>query len=148
MRYVFAVVASVFAFSVAPASAYWTSNIASGKIYRSGTFRHYDDGIRIKVTAREMSGGHISGECWIAARKGGPCGCEASKLVYGHSVRDLWLVSNWRKFPRTTGHVGAAALWGNHHVEIVVADKGDRVDTAGSVGFTNVPKNRLTFVQP
>jgi hypothetical protein len=95
-------------------------------------------------------GGHVGGECWTAARMGGPCGCEASKLVYGRSVRELWLVANWRQFPRTSPHVGAAALWGgNHHVEIVIAVHGDgTVSTAGSVGFFHVAANRLTFVEP
>jgi hypothetical protein len=92
--------------------------------------------------------GHFSGSCSVAAAKGGPCGCEAMKLV-GLSDRRFWLVRNWRAFPRTTPHVGAAALWGNQHVEIVTAVNGDgTVNTAGSVGHTHVRLAYLTFVEP
>lgn len=94
--------------------------------------------------------GHVSGVCWIAARLGGPCGCEASRIVFGHPVRELWPVNNWvLKFPRTSPHVGAAAIWGRHHVEIVISVNNDgTVSTAGSVGFSHVPIRRLTFVDP
>ena len=92
--------------------------------------------------------GHFSGSCATAAALGGPCGCEAMKLT-GLSDRRYWLVSNWRVFPSTSPHVGAAALWGNQHVEIVTAVNGDgTVNTAGSVGHSHVNVINLTFVDP
>jgi hypothetical protein len=93
-------------------------------------------------------GGHVSGDCWVAARKGGPCGCMAMRIV-GLSDRKFWLVANWFAFPRTSPHVGAAAIWGRHHVEIVTAVHGDgTVSTSGSVGHSRVPIGRLAFVEP
>jgi hypothetical protein len=92
--------------------------------------------------------GHVSGSCAIAAAKGGSCGCEAMKLT-GLTDQRYWLVSNWRVFPRTGPHVGAAALWGNQHVEIVTAVNGDgTVNTAGSVGHSHVKVAYLNFVDP
>jgi hypothetical protein len=92
--------------------------------------------------------GHFSGSCATAAALGGPCGCEAMKLT-GLSDRRYWLVSNWRVFPSTSPHVGAAALWGNQHVEIVTAVNGDgTVNTAGSVGHSHVKIASLSFVDP
>jgi hypothetical protein len=92
--------------------------------------------------------GHFSGSCATAAALGGPCGCEAMKLT-GLSDRRFWLVSNWRVFPSTSPHVGAAALWGNQHVEIVTAVNGDgTVNTAGSVGHSHVRIAALSFVDP
>jgi hypothetical protein len=104
---------------------------------------------RAPASHRHYGGyGHYSGACAIAAAKGGPCGCEAMKLS-GLSDRRYWLVSNWRVFPRTSAHVGAAALWGNQHVEIVTAVNGDgTVNTAGSVGHSHVRIASLTFVDP
>ena len=95
-------------------------------------------------------GGRVSGVCWTAARMGGPCGCEAAKVAFGQPIRDLWLVANWlRRFPRTGPQVGAAAIWGRHHVEIVTAVHGDgTVSTTGSVGHSHVAASRLTFVDP
>jgi len=104
---------------------------------------------RAPASHRHYGGyGHYSGACAIAAAKGGPCGCKAMKLS-GLSDRRYWLVSNWRVFPRTSAHVGVAALWGNQHVEIVTAVNGDgTVNTAGSVGHSHVRIASLTFVDP
>jgi hypothetical protein len=98
---------------------------------------------------RTHGGGvHVSGDCWVAAKKGGPCGCEAMKIV-GLVDRKFWLVANWLGFPRTDAHVGAAAIWGRHHVEIVTSVNGDgTVNTTGSVGFNHVRISRLAFVDP
>lgn len=57
--------------------------------------------------------------CRIAARMGGPCGCYASTLIFGRSIRGLWLAWNWAvKFPHTSPHEGAAAVR-RHHVVIM-----------------------------
>jgi hypothetical protein len=67
----------------------------------------------------------LSAACRAAAALGGPCGCYASERVFGHSVRDLWLASNWLRFPRTQAHAGAVAVWPGRHVALVVAQLGD-----------------------
>jgi hypothetical protein len=105
--------------------------------------------VRAFAPQRSYAGyGHFSGSCATAAALGGPCGCEAMKLT-GLSDRRFWLVSNWRVFPSTSPHVGAAALWGNQHVEIVTAVNGDgTVNTAGSVGHSHVRIAALSFVDP
>ena len=137
-----------------PSFAYWTSDLAAGAGKVRGThyqYQHEHVGHYAKAASRRYAGhgGSVSGVCWEAARKGGPCGCEASRIAFGQPVRDLWLVSNWYRFPRTSAHVGAAAIWGRHHVEIVSAVNGDgTVDTRGSVGFSHVPIRRLSFVEP
>jgi hypothetical protein len=69
--------------------------------------------------------GVLSAACALAAHMGGPCGCYASERVFGHSVRELWLASNWLKFPRTHPHAGAVAVWPGRHVALVVADAGN-----------------------
>jgi hypothetical protein len=73
----------------------------------------------------------------------------AMKIV-GLTDKKFWLVANWLAFPRTSPHVGAAAIWGGrHHVEIVTAVNGDgTVTTSGSVGHSRVPISRLAFVDP
>lgn len=136
------------------AHAYWTSEVSAGKAAHSAN-QYWDRPVTYQTNSYQRrsigraGGGHVSGICWTAARMGGPCGCEASRIAFGQPIRDLWLVSNWFRFPRTSAHVGAAAIWGRHHVEIVIAVNNDgTVDTAGSVGFSHVPIRRLTFVEP
>ena len=138
-----------------PSFAFWTSDIATEKArgthyqYQHETTGHYAKAAPRRYAGRGWNSGSVSGVCWEAARKGGPCGCEASRIAFGEPIRELWLVSNWYRFPRTSAHVGAAAIWGRHHVEIVTAINGDgTVDTRGSVGFSHVPIGRLTFVEP
>jgi hypothetical protein len=90
----------------------------------------------------------LSSECWRARSLGGPCGCVASEHIFGHSVRELWKASSWYRFPRTSPHPGAAALWGGRHVEAVVAVNGGTVTTDGPYGLRHTPIGRLVFVDP
>lgn len=53
------------------------------------------------------------------------CGCGASIEVFGHSIRDLWLVSNWYRFPRAAPAAGMAVLWGTRHVAVIRQYFGD-----------------------
>jgi len=46
------------------------------------------------------------------------CGCGASSRVYGHPVRDLYLASNWSRFPSASPAPGMAA-WRHGHVFII-----------------------------
>lgn len=43
------------------------------------------------------------------------CGCGVSVKVFGHPIRDLYLASNWSRFPRTQPASGMVAVR-NHHV--------------------------------
>lgn len=43
------------------------------------------------------------------------CGCGTSVKVFGHPVRDLYLASNWLRFPRAEPAAGMVAVR-NHHV--------------------------------
>jgi hypothetical protein len=52
------------------------------------------------------------------------CGCGTSVRVFGHPVRDLFLASNWFRFPRTSPHAGAVAVR-NHHVFYIEDAYGD-----------------------
>lgn len=54
------------------------------------------------------------------------CGCGASVRVFGHPVRELWLASNWYKYPRTSPAPGMVAVRA-HHVFVLEADLGGGV---------------------
>ena len=43
------------------------------------------------------------------------CGCGVSVRVFGHPVRDLYLASNWFRFPHAIAAPGMVAVR-NHHV--------------------------------
>ena len=99
--------------------------------------------------ATAASAGRVTGDCWTAARLGGPCGCEAAKLVGRGGDRSLWAVSSWHRFPRAAAAPGMAAIWPGRHVEIITAVHGDgTVSTTGSVGFSRVSLARLVVVNP
>jgi hypothetical protein len=53
------------------------------------------------------------------------CGCGASVQVFGHPVRDLWLASNWFKFPQASPAPGMAAVRAHHVVVIMEMRGGD-----------------------
>jgi len=97
----------------------------------------------------QLHGGSL-GVCSLAARLGGPCGCWASIRAFGRSVRELWLADNWLKFPRTSPHVGAAAVWPHRHVAIVVAVGSDNTVTVDDSWNHEhrVRATRLVFVDP
>jgi hypothetical protein len=75
------------------------------------------------------------------------CGCGASIEVFGHSVRDLWLVSNWYRFPRAAPAAGMAVLWGTHHVAVIRQYFGDGTallyDANSGKGLTRVHRIRI-----
>ena len=52
------------------------------------------------------------------------CGCGASVRLFGHPVRDLYLASNWFRFPRAAPAPGMVAVR-NHHVFVIEAVNGD-----------------------
>lgn len=75
------------------------------------------------------------------------CGCGASIEAFGRSVRDLWLVSNWYRFPRAAPAAGMAVLWGTHHVAIIRQYYGDGTaklyDANSGHGLTRVHRIRI-----
>jgi hypothetical protein len=73
-------------------------------------YRSYDAGSTIS---------HPAGCPWSAF-----CGCGVSVKVFGHAVRNLYLASNWYRFPRTSPHSGAVAVR-NHHVFYIETVYGD-----------------------
>jgi hypothetical protein len=74
------------------------------------------------------------------------CGCGASIEVFGSSVRDLWLVANWYRFPRTAPAPGMAVLWGTH-VAIIREYYGDGTallyDANSGQGLTRVHRRSI-----
>lgn len=52
------------------------------------------------------------------------CGCGASVRLFGHPVRDLYLASNWFRFPHASPAPGMVAVR-NHHVFVIEAVNGD-----------------------
>ena len=75
------------------------------------------------------------------------CGCGASIEAFGHSVRDLWVVSNWYQFPPAAPAAGMAVLWGTHHVAIIREYYGDGTamlyDANSGNGLTRVHRRRI-----
>ena len=55
------------------------------------------------------------------------CGCGASVRIFGHPVRDLYLASNWFRFPHASPGPGMVAVR-NHHVFVI-----ESVNADGSV---------------
>ncbi len=83
---------------------------AEAKSHRHHAYKHhrghYDSG---SIVA------HPAGCPWHAF-----CGCGASARIFGHPVRNLYLASNWFRFPRAAAAAGMAAVR-NHHVFIIEA---------------------------
>lgn len=122
-------VASVVA--AAPAHASWITDGPTAHYSARSNTPAADARRFVRHVARFIA--HLSPACQEAARLGGPCGCFASEQVYGHSVRKLWLARAWLRFPRTSAHVGAIAVFigrhgGAYHVALV-----DGVDNRGTI---------------
>jgi hypothetical protein len=125
------------------AKASWCSGYGPDRVAYAG-YHH-----RVAYAGHRVAN---AGNCAVAARKGGPCGCTAMKNagIDASRVR-YWLVANWRRdFPQTTCHAGAAALWSQprEHVEIVKECDGPKVVTIGPYGLRTTPKRILSFVEP
>lgn len=71
------------------------------------------------------------------------CGCGASVRVFGHPVRDLYLASNWGRFPSAQLAPGMAA-WRHGHVFIVEAILGGNMVMA----YDANSGNHLTRLHP
>jgi hypothetical protein len=116
-----------------------------------GSVWHWHQKKMMVRVANTVTGGphRLSGECRIANSRGGPCGCYASEVVFGHSVRNLWRADAWLKFPRTMPHAGAVAVWPGRHVARVVANNGDgTITVADSWATHRVRVAGLVFVDP
>lgn len=49
------------------------------------------------------------------------CGCGTALFVFGHHVRELWLASNWLRFPRAAPAPGMVAARPGHVMAIMQA---------------------------
>lgn len=139
---------------ITPAHAYWTTDLSSG-MHQTHSYKHAAKS-RYKPVAvhrhyQRAAYRGLSHSCAEAAREGGPCGCVVAEMLglprMFHGL-NLWLARAWYGFPRTYPHAGAVAIWGTHHVELVSAVHDGRFDSVGSVGHSNVPVTRVTFVEP
>lgn len=77
-------------------------------------YRHYD-----YVVGQERIVSHPSG-CPRSAF----CGCGASVRIFGHPVRDLFLASNWFRFPHARPGPGMVGVR-NHHVFVIESVNSD-----------------------
>ena len=57
------------------------------------------------------------------------CGCGVSVRVFGHPVRELWLVRNWYRYPRAPAAPGNVAILGSQHVAYILQAYGDGTAT-------------------
>ena len=92
--------------------------------------------------ARYSGGRGLSAPCATARRLGGPCGCFASELLFGHSVRGLWLAANWFRFPSAAPGAGMVAVR-SHHVMAIIEAHGDGTAT---ISVHEVPTDRLSMM--
>ncbi len=84
--------------------------------------------MRADVTAREAYASVDWGMVVGGRPDGCPhayCGCEASRYVFGKARPELYLASNWMKFPRARPAPGMAAVR-NHHVMVLMSHAGGR----------------------
>ena len=110
------------------------ARVATGEA--AGVF--YDNSGRVTyVGAVEAASRHSRGDSYsyddgkiVGHPEGCPhtafCGCGTSVKVFGHPVRDLYLASNWFKYPRAAPGPGMVAVR-NHHVMYIEA-----IDTNGN----------------
>lgn len=72
----------------------------------------------------------VSTSSWASGRpQGCPhrfCGCALSIKVFGHSVRDLWLASNWFRFPRTVPAPHMVAVRRGHVFQLLSHVEGSK----------------------
>ena len=61
---------------------------------------------------------------------------------------NLWMARAWLAFPRAAPAPGTAAVWGTHHVEVVVAVNGNTVTTDGPYGRRTVSIAAVRIVDP
>lgn len=105
--------------------------------------------------------GHARADEIVAHPAGCParlfCGCGASVEIFGHPVRELYLVQNWRRrYPRAFAAApGMAVLWGNRHVAVIRQSYGDGTamlyDANSGGGLTRIHRVSiagLTIVNP
>lgn len=89
--------------------------------YPAMAFGFYSDG------NIEYDSGHV-----VAHPPGCPgrafCGCGVSVKVFGRPVRDLFLASNWYRFPRAAPAAGMVAVR-RHHVMYIMAYSGNGAAT-------------------
>jgi len=88
--------------------------------------------------------------CRRAASLGGPCGCWASIHFFGHSVRELWPVSQWlARYARTSPRANVAMIWPGRHVAPTIGNPHNgRIMVADSWGTHEVPIAGKIFVDP
>lgn len=89
-----------------------------------------------------------SAPCRQAARLGGPCGCYSSEFFFGRSIRSLWAVRAWYRFPRSRPGPGTAAIWPGRHVAPVLSYDGRMVTIRDAWRVHQVRASRLVFVRP
>ena len=91
-----------------------------------------------------------AGDCALAARLGGPCGCFAAQVFGLQADRALWRVAEWLRFPRAEPAPGTAAVWPGRHVAAVIAVHGDGTVTVND-SWNHAHRVRmagLVFVRP
>lgn len=85
-------------------------------------------------------------------RPGAWCGWFLARH-FGLSDRRLWLAREWARFPRTSPHVGAVAVWPHHVGVIVGGTNGHWIILSGNDGHRVRTRERsvahaIAFVQP
>jgi hypothetical protein len=149
------IVAALFVVCLSvPASAMrWNGHWHSAAFHKGPRIvsMHFRGGHQKVRVANTITGDshRLSQECRVALSLGGACGCYASEVVFGHSVRNLWPANAWLKFPRTSPHAGAVAVWPGRHVARVIAVNQDGTVAVDDSWVTHrVRVAGLVFVDP
>jgi hypothetical protein len=97
----------------------------------------------------------LPGPCRTAARMGGPCGCWTAHVLLGrldHVWRgiNLWLASDWLRFPHVPPAHATAAVWPGRHVAPIVPGsyRDGKVTVRDYWGTWRVRTAGLVFVDP
>ena len=89
---------------------------------------HCDAGAVGVVTAQAYAGDGEIGTVVGGRPPGCPhafCGCGVSLKVFGRIVPELNLAANWYRFPRTSAAAGMVAIFGRHHVALILSTDGN-----------------------
>jgi hypothetical protein len=131
-----------------PTLAEWLAGAVEGFVRRAAAAAAASGAVLANASQRapEWRGGASYGDEEVVSHPAGCpttayCGCGASVRLYGHPVRELYPAAAWRRFPRATCAAGRVAIWGEHHVAVILECRGNEArlwDPNSGSGLTRI----------